>query len=56
MPFIVYLALGGVCFSMLVSLCLVLRHSTREKSAYEKWIEDIRKENVVKSRRTFSKV
>ena len=56
MPFIVYLALGGVCFSMLVSLCLVLRYAAGEKSDYEKWIEEIRPQNVVKSRRTFSKV
>ena len=56
MPFLLYVALAGVIFSMLVSLCLVLRHSTREKSDYEKWIEEISQQNIVPSRRTFSKV
>ena len=56
MAFLVYLALGAVVFSLLVSLCLFARHSVRGKSDYEKWIDEIRPQNIVNSRRTFSKV
>jgi hypothetical protein len=56
MPVILYITLGGVALSLFLSLFLIGRRSTCGKSDYERWIEEIRPQNVVKSRRTFSKV
>ena len=55
MTLFVNLVLGAMVFSLLVSLCLFARHSIREKSDYEKWVDEMRPKNVINSRRTFSK-
>ena len=56
MDFLLSLALGAVVFSLLVSLCLFARHSRRDPTDYEKWVDEMRSQNIVNSRRTFSKV
>ena len=55
MAFFVNLALGATVFSLLLSICLVVRHSMRDKTDYDRWLEDVKKNNVIQTKRTFSK-
>lgn len=48
MPSLLGIALGGVCFSILVSGALVARHSVRPKTPYEAWLDEIREQNIVR--------
>ena len=50
MPFVLSCAFGALLFSLLLSLALFARHSRKEKSDYEKWLEDVAQKNVVTSR------
>ena len=54
MPSILTLVLAGVLFSILLSLVLVIRNTIRNKTDYEKWLEEAQRQSVVKTRRTFS--
>jgi hypothetical protein len=52
MPSILGIALGGVCFSILLSGALVARHSVRPKTPYQAWLAEIKKINIVRDRPT----
>ena len=54
MPGILAIALGGVVFSLLLSIALVIRHSRRQQTEYEKWLEEANKNNIVKNRNQIS--
>ena len=54
MPTLLIFALGGVLFSILLSLFLVIRNTIRDKSDYEKWLDDVKRDSVVEPRRRYS--
>ncbi len=54
MPTLLTIALGGVLFSILLSLFLVIRNAITHKTEYQKWLEEAARQSVVKTRRTFS--
>jgi len=53
MPFLDDVIIGGIVFSMLCSFVSFLRSARTEKSGYERWLDEIRPQNIVKSRSTF---
>lgn len=55
MPFLVELAIGCTVFSVLYSLYCFVRFSRREKSDYDRWMEDVQRENIVKPNRDFAR-
>ncbi len=55
MPFLVSVALGCTVFSLLYSIYCFLRYLRREKTEYDRWMEEVQANNIVKSSRPFSR-
>ncbi len=55
MSFLLSLALGCAVFSLLFSVLLFARHSRREKTEYEKWMDEVRPSDITNPQRQLSK-
>lgn len=53
MPFLVSVAIGCIVFSLLYSLGCFLSDLRGKKTDYDRWMEEVQANNIVKSSRSF---
>ena len=52
MSFVLGLVLGGVCFSLLLSVCVLAKQATEPKTPYEEWLAEVQKMNIVHDKKS----